>query len=183
MDDDVLGRKVIQPKQVKEETAENPLYKFSYSQYVKDELNKSISSDSKIPGLEFSALNKSSFSASATRVAELSRRAIMPVIRVLVFAVLLVVLYGWNIKFFRFGDFQTINYAEERCSEVNRFDFSADTWQEELTISNMNNLKAKYQFDKHHDQVKLKIEKLQSILDRKSFLASEASSHESTASN
>jgi hypothetical protein len=182
MSDLILGKKPIEAKQVKEEEGgDNALYKFSYSQYVKDELSKSMGSESKIPGLPADLLGQSSVSGS--QVAEKAVRLLLPLTRLLVFVLFVGLLYSWNLALFRFGDFQMIDYAEEKCSEVNRFDFRHDAWQEEIITSNMNNLKAKYQSDKNQENVKHKIEKLQSILNKRQTQGSEDETQSFHSSN
>lgn len=161
-----MGKKPFEAKKVTEEDAsDNPLYRYSYSQYVKDELNKSMMNDSKIPGISSKIFSQSSISNS--KITETSKKVLLPMIRVLMFVLLLILLYSWNLKFFGFGDFQMINYAEEKCTELNRFDYSAEAWKEEMISSNMNNLKAKYVSDRQQEQVRLKVDKLQSILGSK----------------
>jgi hypothetical protein len=160
-----IGKKPFEPKKVVEEE-ENPLYRFSYSQQVKDELNRSIGNESKIQGMSADIFAQSS-TASSTSFVQPVIKGLKHVLRGLIFVLLLFLMYNWNLKFFNFGDFQIINYSEEKCTELNRFDFSAEAWKEEVSSSNMNNLKAKYQSERIPDALKEKVGKLQAILQGK----------------
>lgn len=182
MSDVILGKKPVESKKVTEEDAsDNALYRFSYSQYVKDELNKSMANESKIQGMPSDLFSQSTISMS--KITDLGIKALRPVLRVLLFVIFLSLLYSWNLKLFSFGDFQVINYSEEKCTELNRFDFSSEAWQEEIITSNMNNLKAKYQSDKQQGEVKNKLERLQSILSSKMTSSSQDVSTPSNAGN
>lgn len=75
--------------------------------------------------------------SNSTRVA---KRACRDSIRVVIFLLLMFLLYNWNIRFFRLGDSQKVIGEEEKCTTINRFDFTSKSWHEELTLNNLGNV-------------------------------------------
>lgn len=50
------------------------------------------------------------------------------------------VLYNWNVKLFKLGDTQKVISQDEKCTTINRFDFTSKSWNEELTLNNLGNV-------------------------------------------
>ena len=127
----------IRARQVVEE--DNPIYDFS--KQVKEELAQSTQNTSRI-----GAMSDSLFTSKKVKGEHLfnsAKKYAKGGLRIGMFLMLVWILYSWNLKLFNLGDFQKINNIHENCSVINRFDFTAQSWHEELTTSNLENLKAR----------------------------------------
>jgi hypothetical protein len=131
------GEKVKARKVVEEQ---NPFYAFG--EQVKAELMDS----GRVDASKIQPMNTSLFTGSQESKKDQIVNAVKGYVkigtRLLVFILLVLMLYSWNLKLFNLGDFQKISTRDENCSVINRFDFTALSWHEELTTNNMQNLEA-----------------------------------------
>jgi hypothetical protein len=61
-------------------------------------------------------------------------------LRVVIFLLLFYFICTWNMELFELGNFQRIDTMTEKCDMINRFDYSANSWHETLTLNNLKNI-------------------------------------------
>ena len=117
--------KEIMPKQVFESKADH------YSRFLDPKKEFEVSS---IKGM---GVSRSTIPVDGmTRLASL----LFVLLRVLIFLLLFYFICTWNMELFELGNFQRIDTSTQTCDMINRFDYSANSWHETLTLNNLKNI-------------------------------------------
>ena len=137
----VESKRTFSPKQVVEEESQGDQYAHFATMAKKELFDKSqvqgmANSIFKIDPPKSPKLQR----VSSEHLFHIGRESARFIIRIIIFAVLVAILLVWNARLIELGDQIKVNYQDEKCSVINRFDYSDNSWLEELKKLQQNNV-------------------------------------------